>query len=70
MYRIAQSGVTVEEFRDLAGPAVDMLQGNTSLEEDMVVLLDFYYEQAARARVLMAFAARAALVHTSYNSLR
>jgi site-specific DNA-cytosine methylase len=50
---LAQKGLTVEEFRDFDGPALDLLEGNTEDPEDQQVLLDFYLEHASRGRVLI-----------------
>lgn len=50
---LAQKGLTVEEFRDFDGPALDLLDGNTEDPEDQQILLDFYLEHASRGRVLI-----------------
>lgn len=50
---IARLGIPVEEFRDLSQPPVHTLNGNASDPDDIEVILDFYFAQAARGRVLM-----------------
>jgi len=49
---IARRGICIQEIRDLLGPSLDLMVGNASSPEDHAVLLDFYYEQAFRGRVL------------------
>ena len=53
MVKIATEGISVEEFRDLLGESTDLSAGNTEEPEDEAVLLDFYFSQAARSRVLL-----------------
>jgi hypothetical protein len=50
---IARSGIALADFRDLAGPVLDLSLGTTEEAADHEVLLDFYYEQAFLSRVLM-----------------
>jgi hypothetical protein len=50
---LTQKGLSVEEFRDFEGPALDLLQGNTEEPEDQQILLDFYFEHASRGRLLI-----------------
>ena len=53
MVKIATEGISVEEFRDLLGESTDLSAGNTEEPEDEEILLDFYFAQAARSRVLL-----------------
>ena len=53
MVKIASEGISVEEFRDLLGESTDLSAGNTEEPEDEEILLDFYFAQAARSRVLL-----------------
>ena len=45
-------GVTIQDFRDLDGDALDLSVGNTEDQEDEEVLLDFYMEQLAVGRLI------------------
>jgi hypothetical protein len=51
--KLAQEGLTVEEFRDFDGPALDLLHGNTEDSEDQEILLSAYFEHASRGRLLI-----------------
>ena len=53
MVKIATEGISVEEFRDLLGESTDLSAGNTEEPEDEEILLEFYFAQAARSRVLL-----------------
>lgn len=51
--RVAAYGITAPEFRNLQGAAEDLSFGNADDPEHEKVLLDFYFAQAARGRVLI-----------------
>ena len=53
LVEIARNGISAAEFRDLDGPALDLSDGNTTdpIEED--ILLDFYFSQVGKGRVLI-----------------
>ena len=53
LVEIARNGISAPEFRDLSGPALDLSEGNTVDPEEEQILLDFYFRQAAKGRVLM-----------------
>ena len=38
---LAQKGLTVEDFRDFDGPALNLLQGNTEDEDGQQIFLSF-----------------------------
>ena len=45
-------GVTIQDFKDLDGGALDLSIGNTEDQEDEEVLLDFYMEQLTVGRLI------------------
>jgi len=53
LVEIARNGISATEFRDLLGPALDLSEGNTTDPDEEKILLDFYFRQAAKGRVLM-----------------
>ena len=53
LVEIARNGISATEFRDLPGPALDLSEGNTTDPDEEKILLDFYFRQAAKGRVLM-----------------
>lgn len=50
---IARRGINLHEIRDLQGPSLDLSSGNAKDPLDHEVLLDFYFEQAFKGRVLI-----------------
>ena len=50
--RVAKSGVSCEEFRELAGPSLDLRTGKPPDAADEEVLKDFYFDQAGWGRIL------------------
>lgn len=50
---LSATGVTIQDFRDLEGDALDLSVGNTEEHEDEEVLLDFYFEQLSVGRLVM-----------------
>ena len=42
------------EFRNLDGSALDLFGGNTADPDEEVILLDFYFAQAGKSRVLIS----------------
>ena len=47
---LAKSGISIEEFRDFEGPALNLLEGNADEPEDEDTLLAFYMQQRAQGR--------------------
>ena len=50
---IARNGISATEIMNLDGPALDLSGGNTTDPADESILLDFYFAQAGKSRVLM-----------------
>ena len=47
---LARDGISIEEFRDFKGPALNLLEGNADEPEDEDILLAFYMQQRAQGR--------------------
>ena len=47
---LARDGISIEEFRDFEGPALNLLEGNADEPEDEDILLAFYMQQRAQGR--------------------
>ena len=53
LIEIARNGISATEFRNLDGPALDLSGGNTTDPVEEGILLDFYFAQAGKSRVLV-----------------
>ena len=53
LVEIARNGISAAEFRNLDGQALDLSGGNTTDPEEEQILLDFYFAQAGKSRVLV-----------------
>ena len=53
LIEIARNGISATEFRDLPRSALDVSEGNIVDPEKEIILLDFYFRQATKGRVLM-----------------
>jgi hypothetical protein len=53
LIEIARNGISATEFRNLDGPALNLSCGNTTDPIEEGILLDFYFAQAGKSRVLI-----------------